>query len=189
MKPKTLLVLTILFALAVAGCVYGYTRSKVIDEPPKKEPTQVAEMAINGMVSTRIEKMESVKPILPDEFIVDFDTVESFGDEELSYWLDAYNDQMIVEAAKGKWTSKYILQGNTFYEYDDAEKMKVPEIALELSANGITYTLGDKTVSDPIECALSGYNIVTEDDLRFGITTYGCLEYVCDGYSVILVKE
>lgn len=189
MKSKTSLFLIIAGIFAAIVCIYSGTRPKVIDEPLKKEPTQVAEMAINGMVSTRIEKMESVKPILPDEFIVNFDTVESSGDEELAYWLDAYNDQMIVETAKGKWVSKYILQGNTFYMYDDAEKMQVPEIELELSAQGATYKLDDKTVSDPIECALSGYDIVTEDDLRFGITTYGCLEYVCDGYSVILVKE
>lgn len=189
MKYKKYLILTVVFAIAVGSVVYASTHQKAVDETPKDEPTQVVEMAINGMVSTRIEKMESVKPILPETLKVDFSTVEEDGDKDLAYWLEAYNDQMIVETAKGKWVSKYVVQGNDFYTCDDAEKMLVPEIVLELSSKGATYTIDDKTVTDPVECALSGYDIVTADDLRFTLTSYGCLEYACNGYSVVLVKE
>lgn len=190
MNVKSLVALSVCGGIVLAIGIYGYThKTAPTDTSVVKEPTQLSEMAINNMISTRIvdEPVDEIR--LPAEFKVDYATVEASGYSKLAKWFEAYNPQMIVETAKGEWTAKYIVKDNDYYRYDDPEKMGVPVVSLSLSSKGATYQIDDETISEPIECALSGYDIVTADDKRFGITTYGCLIYECSGYSIILVKE
>lgn len=189
MNVKSLVALSVCGGIVLTIGIYGYTRPKEDTNSVAKEPTQLTEMAINNMVSTRIIDEPVDEIMLPAEFKVDYATVEAAGDSKLAHWFEAYNPQMIVETAKGDWTAKYIVKGNEYYRYDDPEKMCVPVVSLSLSSKGATYQIGDEVVDEPVECALSGYDITTADDKRFGITTYGCLVYECSGYSIILVKE
>lgn len=190
MNVKSLVALSICGGIVLAIGIYGYTRqTELTNTNVVKEPTQLSEMAINNMISTRIVDEPVAEIRLPEEFKVDYAIVEASGDSALAQWFEGYNPQMIVETAKGDWTAKYIVKDNDYYRYDDPEKMGIPVISLSLSSKGATYQIDDEIISEPVECALSGYDIVTADDKRFGITTYGCLTYECSGYSIILVKE
>lgn len=182
MKKKFLLAL--LLASVLSGC--GSEETPEVTE----QPSGLTEVSIESMVNKRVVDDSSSTLKLPDDHKVPMDVVAGQGDADLAEWLNLYNDQMVMESAIGTWVPAYINVFSEYYVYDDETSADMPDISLQLSHDGMLYTIGDESVDEPVSCSLAGYSIESDTgNVKFTITSYGCLEYTCEGYSIVLVKE
>lgn len=153
-----------------------------------KVSTDLVAHSVYSQVTTRLpESNIEVSTIdFSDLDMVYSDTVHDDGDTTVAEWVGSENTQMLKLAVMGTWHSKYVTDGHNIWLCTKA--MKVPSVDVTFSDDGASISV-DGEAAEPVSCSVAGNSIECVGGTSFLISSDGCLEYSCDTYSLILVRE